>query len=256
MDRPVRNPRPDESCCIAPTSLVGVSSSEAASLGRDTILEIEATLQYGPMQEDNGYSELSLLNGTVISVSSTPIPTPTAPNVVIDGASVGDPNAPVTIQVWADFMCPACQQWTSAVKPQLFEDFVKTGQVRLEFRQFPLQQHAPGAQMSAQASLCAADQNMFWPYHDRLFQAASTRGQAGVEIGQLTAYAREVGMDEARFTQGMNNQEKLQPISQELTQAQQLGLNNTPSILVNGQLIANPFDYNALGAQIDALAGK
>lgn len=184
--------------------------------------------------------------------TTTAVAAPDVPAEWVNGNVLGDPNAPVVIQAWEDFLCPACQQWTSTVEPQLFNEFVKTGKARLEFRQFPLQQHAPGAQMSAQASLCAVDQNMFWPYHDRLFQAASTRGQAGVEIGQLTAYAREVGLDEARFTQCMNNQEKLQPISQELTQAQQLGLNSTPSILVNGKLIANPFDYNALRSEIAA----
>lgn len=179
---------------------------------------------------------------------------PDVPAEWINGNVVGDPNAPVVVQAWEDFLCPACQQWTTAVEPQLFEDFVKTGKVRLEFRQFPLQQHAPGAQMSSQASLCAVDQNMFWPYHDRLFQAASTRGQAGVEIGNLTAFAREVGMDEAAFLRCMNNQEKAAAMNQELTQAQQLGLNSTPSILVNGQLVANPFDYNALISAINAAA--
>jgi protein-disulfide isomerase len=106
--------------------------------------------------------------------------------------------------------------------------------------------------MSSQASLCAADQNMFWPYHDRLFQAASTRGQAGVEIGQLTTFAREVGMDEARFSQCMNNQEHMPTMVASLGEAQQLQLNSTPSILVNGKLIANPFDYNSLMAEIEA----
>lgn len=179
---------------------------------------------------------------------------PDVPAEWVDGATIGDPAAPVVIQAWEDFLCPACQQWTAAVEPQVFANYIKTGKVRLEFHQFPLQQHAPGAQMASQASLCAADQNLFWPYHDRLFQAASTRGQAGLEIGQLTAYAREVGLDEARFSQCMNNQEMMQPMVQSLTQAQQLGLNSTPSILVNDQLVANPFDTNALFAQIDAAA--
>lgn len=177
---------------------------------------------------------------------------PDVPAEWINGATIGDPAAPVVIQAWEDFLCPACQQWTSAVEPQLFADYVKTGKVRLEFHQFPLQQHAPGAQMSSQASLCAADQNVFWPYHDRLFQAASTRGQAGVEIGQLTTFASEVGMDEAAFSQCMNNQTHMQTMVQSLGEAQQLGLSSTPSILVNGQLIADPFNYNSLIAAIDA----
>jgi protein-disulfide isomerase len=190
--------------------------------------------------------------GTTTGAGAATVAAPDVPAEWIDGATIGDPAAPVVIQAWEDFLCPACQQWTRDVEPQLLNDFIKTGKARLEFHQFPLQQHAPGAQMASQASLCAADQNMFWPYHDRLFQAASTRGQAGLEIRQLTTYAREVGLDEARFTQCMNNQEMRNAMAESLTQAQQLGLNSTPSVLVNGQLIASPFDYNSLMAAIEA----
>ena len=45
-----------------------------------------------------------------------------------------------------------------------------------------------------------------------------------------------------------------QLVDQLAQQAQQLGLNSTPSILVNGKLMANPFDYNALSDEIAAAA--
>lgn len=182
----------------------------------------------------------------------TPVAAPDVDTGWVDGKSMGDPAAPVTIQMWEDFLCPACQQWTSQVKPTLFEEYVKTGKVRLEFRQFPLQQHAPGAQMAAQASECAADQNQFWPFHDRIFQMASQRGQDGVTYDALMGYASEVGLDTAQMKSCVDNLTHQANVADSVTQAQQMGLSSTPSILVNGQLIENPFNYNLLKAAIDA----
>lgn len=181
---------------------------------------------------------------------------PDVPAEWISGKSMGDPNAPVVVQMWEDFLCPACQQFVSTIKPQLINDFVKPGTARIEFHQFPLSQHAPGSMMAANAAECAADQNSFWPYSDTLFTNAEQRGQAGLVYDQLVTYAGTVGLDTAKFSTCMNNLQFNNDIAASLTQAQQLGLNSTPSILVNGTLVAEPFDYNALAAQINAAAGK
>lgn len=183
----------------------------------------------------------------------TPVAAPDVPAEWVSAKSLGNPDAAVTVQMWEDFLCPACQQWTSAVKPTLYDEYVKTGLVRLEFHQFPLQQHAPGAQMAAQASECAADQNQFWPFHDRVFQMASQRGQAGVTYDALLGYAGEVGLDTTQLKSCVDNLTHQSNVVASVTQAQQLGLNSTPSILVNGQLVENPFNYNQLKAAIDAV---
>lgn len=185
---------------------------------------------------------------------STATPTASAldgiPAEWIDGANLGSPDAPVVISMYEDFLCPACQQWTAQVKPQLLENFVKTGQVRFEFNQFPLQQHNPGAIMAAQASLCAADQNQFWPYHDEVFAQAASRGQAGTTFEALMTIAADLGLDEAAMRSCVTNLTHQSTVVESLNRVQQLGLNSTPSILVNGQLMADPFNYNALAAAI------
>ncbi len=178
---------------------------------------------------------------------------PDVPAEWIEGTTLGSPDAPVTVQLWEDFLCPACQQWTAQVKPQLMAD-VQAGTVRLEFHQFPLQQHNPGALMAANATECAADQNQFWPYHDRVFQAATTRGQAGTTFEELVSYARELGLDDNALRSCMNNLTHNSAVAASLTQAGQLGLSSTPSVLVNGRLMENPFNYNALKAAIEAAA--
>lgn len=189
-----------------------------------------------------------IFNNRTSNVSSTTYSS--MPAEWIDRTSLGDPNAPVVIDMYEDFLCPACQQWTAQVKPQLVEDFVKTGMVRLQFNQFPLQQHNPGAIMASQASECAADQGLFWPYHDRVFQGAASRGQAGTTFEALMGYARDLGIDEPAMRTCMSSLVHQQTVVDSLNRVAQLGLNSTPSILVNGQLMAQPFDYNALVAAI------
>ena len=168
-----------------------------------------------------------------------------APDVQADwlvGTTMGSPDAPVVLQAWEDFVCPACRQWTSTIEPKLIDEYVKTGKVRIEFHQFPLSIHAPGAEMGAMASLCANDQNAFWPFHNRLFPAQD-QGQAGFTIDALVRYADELGLDSGTFMDCMSSQKHRDAVTASGNEAIQLGLNATPSIIINDTPMTNPFDY-------------
>lgn len=177
---------------------------------------------------------------------------PDLPAEWIERNELGDPNAPVVIEAWEDFMCPACLQWSNTIKPRLQEEYIATGQVRLVFRNFPLQGFMPASRMAAMASQCAADQNAFWPYHDRLFIAQS-RGQGGFLLENLVEYAGEIGLNSQEMLQCLSTQEYATYVNDSVTEAISLGLQATPSILIDGQLMSNPFDYDAMSAQIDSL---
>ncbi|RME55716.1 MAG: DsbA family protein [Caldilineae bacterium] len=170
----------------------------------------------------------------------------------IDRTAIGSPDAPVTIQAWEDFRCPACASWNQTVKPQLLANEVANGQVRLEFHHFPLSQHEPGASMAAQASECAADQGAFWPYHDRLF-AAQNEGANAYLAENLIKYAEELGLDKDQFTQCLTGQEHLADVQASLNQAIAQNLRSTPTVILNGVPVDNPMDYQALSAEIARL---
>ncbi len=165
--------------------------------------------------------------------------------------TLGDPEAPVTVQAWEDFRCPACAAFNQRVKPGLVDNYIVSGQVKLEFHHFPLQQHEPGASLAAQASECAADQGQFWPYHDRVFQATAS-GPSAFLMERLIEYAVELGMDADTFTSCMTNQSHLLTISESLQAARAAGHNSTPTVLVNGVRVANPLDYEAISAAVDS----
>ena len=181
-----------------------------------------------------------------------------APDVQADwlnGSAMGDPNAPVTIEAWEDFLCPACQQWTTTVEPQVIEKWVKTGQVKLEYHQFPLSGHAPGSTMGAMASLCALDQGAFSAYHSRLI-AAQDKGQAGYTIDALVRYADELGLDSRALLDCMSSQKYKDEVTASANEAVARGYGATPTIVVNGEAMANPYDMNELTALVDAGLGN
>lgn len=194
--------------------------------------------------------------GITILNNRTAAPTTSAqvdlPANWIQGKSMGNPEAKVTVQTWEDFRCPHCREWTTTVEPQLFNDYIKTGKVRLEFHLFPLNGFQPQSSIAGMAAECAADQNLFWPYHDRLF-AAQDQGVEAYTQGGLTAIAKAAGLDEAKFTQCFSGLKHQATVNDSLQQATKLGLTGTPSLLINGKLMNSPFDYAALKAAIDPL---
>ena len=163
---------------------------------------------------------------------------------------LGDPDAPVTVQAWEDFRCPACAAFNQRVKPGLVDSYIASGKVKLEFRHFPLQQHEPGASLAAQASECAADQGRFWVYHDRVFQATSSGANAFL-MERLIDYAVELDLDKDSFTSCLTNQEHILTISESLQAARTAGHNSTPTVLIDGVPVDNPLDYETVSAAID-----
>ncbi|MGJ3241001.1 MAG: DsbA family protein [Anaerolineae bacterium] len=94
-----------------------------------------------------------------------------------DGAFiVGEPDAPVTIVAWEDFLCVHCQTYQSTVK-RFIEDYVFTGQARFEFRMLSISPQSPFVFSMVE---CAAevqdDPNAFWEAHDEMFRLTSTSG--------------------------------------------------------------------------------
>src|SRR5207249_9420325 len=81
----------------------------------------------------------------------------------------GPKTAPIEIVEFSDFQCPYCQKANPTV-----EQVLSTYGDRIHFvyRHFPLPNH-PNAQPAAEAAQCAAEQDKFWPYHDKLFASPS-----------------------------------------------------------------------------------
>ncbi|MEZ4298014.1 MAG: thioredoxin domain-containing protein [Polyangiaceae bacterium] len=148
--------------------------------------------------------------------------------VVTDGSpEKGSPDAAVTIVEWADFECPACQA-TFPILDGLVERF--PGQVRLVYKQYPLKNIHAHAELAAKAAVAAGAQDKFWEMHHKLFSARGKLEQTDIE-----EYAKQIGLDIARFRADLNAPTTVERIEKDVKQAESLGLTGTPFILINGR---------------------
>jgi protein-disulfide isomerase len=88
-----------------------------------------------------------------------------------NGRELGDPGAPVLIEVWEDFQCPACRNFSADTEPRIVEQYVATNQARYVFYHYPFLDgngvsRRGESDQAANASMCAADRDRFWDYHD------------------------------------------------------------------------------------------
>jgi len=149
--------------------------------------------------------------------------------VAATGPALGPESAPVTIVEFSDFQCPYCARAAPVVK-QLHERYPDS--VRIVYRHFPLDSVHPQARPAAEASLCAADQDRFWEYHDVLFENARQLGEE-----DLIRYAEELGLDMAEFRTCLEEGRHAAQVERDLEAGRRAGVTGTPSFFVNGRML-------------------
>ncbi len=161
--------------------------------------------------------------------------------------SFGPADAKVTIVEFSDFQCPYCSRAAEATA-KIKEKYGT--KVRLVFRQFPLDFHDK-AHVAAQASLEANAQGKFWQFHDKMFA-----DQKKLDRESLEATAKEVGLDVAKFKKALDDKAHAATVDAELKMGQEVFVDGTPTMFLNGKRIGNPSDFDAISKEIDAaLAG-
>ena len=169
----------------------------------------------------------------------------------VNRTTIGDPNAPVLVETYEDFLCPHCADFTEELGPVLM-DLVKAGAVRWEYKYRIIGgSDSINANMAAE---CAADQNRFWEYHEALFRRFTDKGQVAMLQSNLKKLAGELGLDRKAFDQCLDGREHLKDV-QEIDQAAAArGVNSTPTIFINGQRYNGSRAPEAFKAAIEAAA--
>jgi len=183
-------------------------------------------------------------------------PGPVTPAALADGYALGAPDAPVTVEVWQDFQCPYCQRWGAEVKPLLTNAYILSGDVRLVFRTLAFL--GEESRWAAVAADLAAEQNRFWAFHDLLFANLNGENRGSYGLDRLLAMGEAAGLDMDLFRAGLvldAARARYAAIEQrELIDAGRLGVDRTPTLVVNGVKLEGP-DWATLEAAIEAALG-
>ena len=172
----------------------------------------------------------------------------------------GNKNANITIIEYSDFQCTECQ----TVQPTIDKIVKDYGdKVRFVTRAMPLPQH-PDAIIEAEATECAGElggENTFWIYSRAIYDK-STKISTGIgfPLAKLVPLAKELGMDEKKFTNCLQSGKYAKKINTEKIEGNNIGIQQLPSMIVidsqnNTQLIvgAQPYDVYKIVLGMDLL---
>jgi protein-disulfide isomerase len=158
----------------------------------------------------------------------------------------GPADAPVTLVEYGDYQCPGCGQAypiIKAVQKRLGKN------LRFVFRNMPLAQLHPYAELAAEAAESAATQGKFWEMHDALYENQSELGPQLIprlaDTLQLSRQRLELDIDSHRF---------LERIKADFLGGVRSGVNGTPTFFLNGRRYDDRFDEEMLVAALKRLA--
>jgi protein-disulfide isomerase len=156
--------------------------------------------------------------------------------------SRGPANAPIQIIEFSDFQCPFCYQAHPTVTKVLSTYGDK---IRFVYRHFPLPNH-PNARPAAEAAACAAEQDKFWPYHDRLFD-----NQSLLSAPDLKQHAAVLGLDAAKFGACVDSRKYKAAVDEDVQAGEAAGVSGTPAFFINGRVLGGAQPFEAFKRVID-----
>jgi protein-disulfide isomerase len=188
---------------------------------------------------------------SLTSAAKSPVTVTTASSALSECGTptCGQANAPVTIDIYADFQCPFCAR-ADGVLQQLASPYVDTGKVKLVYHNFPI--IGPESETAAQAAECAGDQNKFWAYANYLFTHQNGENTGAFSPDALKNFAAQLGLNQSAFNTCLDSGKYSALVRQQLAEGQQRGVNVTPTFFINGKKYEGALPYDQMAALIDA----
>lgn len=163
------------------------------------------------------------------------IPTAGAPDL-------GPKNALITLVEFSDFECPYCALAVPQIKA-ILEAYPT--QVRLIFKQFPLEMH-PHADLAAAAAVAANKQGKFWQLHDAMY---AHRTELSRKI--ILDLAKQNGIDVDKLENDMDSTEVRETVVRDVQDGETAGVEGTPTLFINGQHYNGQIDLALLKPVLD-----
>jgi len=216
--------------------------------------EVQVKVSHGGQQSNDFYyvsaDSATILKGEFYDLRKSPFES-------VDGKlrggnqpSLGPPNAPVRLTMFADFQCPYCREEAKALR-SVASAF--PNEVRIAFQDFPLPSIHDWAQAAAVAGRCIFRQSepAFWTFYDWVFERQSQLDAKGLPV-QLSAFAKDQGLNIPDFNMCRETRDTEQDVSKSVEKGQELGVSATPTLFVNGRKIPGALSAEVLSKVIQA----
>ncbi len=153
------------------------------------------------------------------------------------GATLGNPNAPVTMTYYGDLECPICRDFTlSGGFPQLVANEVRQGKVKVEYKSFQTATQDPTVFQTQQAAaLAAGEQNHFWNFAELFYNEQGQEGTSYVNDAYLTGLANQIpGLNVSKWQSARGNSALVAQVQADEQSGNSAGVTGTPTLVFVG----------------------
>ena len=171
------------------------------------------------------------------------------------GRSQGSRGALVWLVEISDFQCPFCKRWHDEIYPAIQRDYIAKGLVRMAYLNMPLGQHQH-AVPAAEAALCAAAQDRFWPMHDRLFDTQERWTPMADARAYFDSLALASGVNAVAYRSCMSSGVMRRVINGDRSRVATSGANSTPTFFVGDAMIRGVAPLDSFRLAIERARAK
>lgn len=235
---------------------LSVGDPTASDLPGFKLVTVTATA--GQASEDRTFYVSSdgqkLIQATVYDIGRHPFEKDMAKLKTDMQPSMGTPGAPVVIVMFSDYQCSYCKKEAEVVRKELLKAFPT--EVRLYFRDFPIDQIHPWARAAAVAGRCVFRQDAlaYWDYHDWIF-AKQAEVTAENLSAKLEEFVKTKELDQAQLNACRESQSAKDEVEASVKMGKDLGVNSTPTLFINGRKLGGAVPWTNLKSIIQAEAG-
>ncbi len=150
------------------------------------------------------------------------------------GNALGQSTAPVTLQYFGDLECPVCRAFTLGALPQIIQKWVRTGELRVEYRSLETATREPEVFKAQQvAALAAGEQNKMWNFVETFYHEQQEEDTGYVTEGFIQGIAKQVpGLNLAAWAGDRDDLALADQVSSDAQAANSRGLDGTPAFLI------------------------
>jgi protein-disulfide isomerase len=169
-----------------------------------------------------------------------------------DSPFIGDANAPVTMAIWFDYQCPFCKQLELNVTSQVYEQYVKTGKVKIVLKDFQFLGQDSDTDAEFARAMWEAYPDKYYEWYKAMFVAQDDEGDKGFgDLASVQALTAKIpGVDVAKVTKLMTEYDT--KIAADRAEGQAMGINGTPAIIIGTKLLSGAQPLPAITALLDA----
>lgn len=172
--------------------------------------------------------------------------------------TMGNPNAPVVIEEFADFECPVCGNYAMVTEPDVRKRIVDAGLAYYKYYDFPLPMHH-NTQLASNAAACADEQGKFWQMHDQLYGGQDAWGLNPDGATQVTdnpksvfmGYAKAIGLNTTQFEQCFDSRKYQSRVDANAAEGFRRNVNQTPTFFINGKMMPGALPYDVIKQAVD-----